>query len=244
MPNERTQSRSVGHSETTTTGGMRSNHCIPLIVQLNFSAQSHNPKAGVMVVSTNTTDPILSNAQTKTALSACVSSLALSSIAPQTQRLLLRMFADPSVLEKNEKSALVSELKECVAQFPEVSDLRVLLGMALCVNLDVHPAIEELKESVRLAPNSFIAQLKLGELWMRLRVCDKAEEHTRIAALLAQNFAQSDLARKQAATIRTMKREGIERGGYSSPFAFVTSFVRRFWARNNSGTALSVGDVQ
>jgi len=29
--------------------------------------------------------------------------------------------------------------------------------------------MEELGQSVRLAPNSFIAQLKMGELWMRLR---------------------------------------------------------------------------
>jgi hypothetical protein len=190
------------------------------------------------------TEIVLSEPQTKTALNARVSSLALSSIAPQTQGLLLRMFADPSVLKKEEKAALVSQLKESVAKFPEVSELRVLLGMALCVNLDVHPAIEELKESVRLAPNSFIAQLKLGELWMRLRVVDKAEEHTRMAALLAQNFAQSELARKQAATIRTMKREGIERGGYTSPFAPVTTFLRRLWARNAGETALTVGDAQ
>lgn len=195
-------------------------------------------------MSNETTELIVRNTQTTSALSARVSSLALSSVAPQTQRLLLRMFADPNVLEKGEKSALASQLKDCVAKFPEVSELRVLLGMALCVNLDVHPAIEELKESVRLAPNSFIAQLKLGELWMRLRIVDKAEEHTRIAALLAQNFAQSDLARKQAATIRTMKREGIERGGYTSPFASVTAFVRRLWSRNADETALTVGEVQ
>jgi Tfp pilus assembly protein PilF len=192
----------------------------------------------------DSTEIVLSNSQTTAALNARVSSLALSSIVPQTQRLLLRMFADPSVLEKDEKSALVSQLKDCVAKFPEVSELRVLLGMAFCVNLDVHPAIEELKESVRLAPNSFIAQLKLGELWMRLRVCDKAEEHTRIAALLAQNFAQSELARKQAATIRTMKREGIERGGYTSPFASAMAFVRRLWVRNSGETTLTVGDIQ
>jgi hypothetical protein len=200
--------------------------------------------AGVNFMSNSTTGIVLSNAETHAQLNARVSSLALSSIAPQAQGLLLRMFADPNVLEKEEKAALVSQLKECVAKFPEVSELRVLLGMALCVNLDVHPAIEELKESVRLAPNSFIAQLKLGELWMRLRVVDKAEEHTRIAALLAQNFAQSDLARKQAATIRTMKREGIERGGYTSPFASVTGLLRRFWVRNARETALTVGDVQ
>ena len=58
-------------------------------------------------------------------------------------------------------------------------------------------------KGVRLAPDSFIAQLKMGELWMRLRVIEKAEEHTRQAALLAQNMAQSELARRQAATIRT-----------------------------------------
>jgi len=35
---------------------------------------------------------------------------------------------------------------------------------------------------------------------MRLRVINKAEEHTKLAGLLAQNLAQSELARKQAAT--------------------------------------------
>src|SRR6185437_14898043 len=109
--------------------------------------------------------------------------------------------------------------------------------------LDVHPAIEELKESVRLAPNSFIAQFKLGELWMRLRVIEKAEEHTRIAALLAQNLAQADLARKQAATIRTMKREGIERGGYTSVFGPIVPFLRRIFARRSAETSVAL-DVQ
>jgi hypothetical protein len=155
--------------------------------------------------------------------------------------LLLRMFADPYILEKDDKVALVAQLRECVERFPEVSELRVLLGMALCVNLDVHPAIEELKESVRLSPNSFIAQLKLGELWMRLRVIEKAEAHTRLAALLAQNLAQADLARKQAANIRTMKREGIERGGYKSPFGGVIKLLRRVWNRQpENSVALEV----
>jgi hypothetical protein len=174
---------------------------------------------------------VLNDAQTNTALGSHVSSLALASISSQAQKLLLRMFADAYLLEKDESAELVHQLRECVAKFPEVSELRVLLGMALCVNMDVHPAIEELKESVRLAPNSFIAQLKLGELWMRLRVCDKAEEHTRTASLLAQNPAQSDLARKQAANIRQMKRAGIERGGYGLPFTSAFAFLRRVLIR-------------
>src|ERR1700751_645965 len=142
----------------------------------------------------------INNAQPTTALSARVSALALASVTRETQTLLLGMVSDPYLLEKEERADLVQQLRDSVAQFPDVSELRVLLGMALCVNLDAQAAIEELRESVRLAPNSFIAQLKLGELWMHLRVVDKAEEHTRLAALLSQSLAQSELARRQAAT--------------------------------------------
>jgi tetratricopeptide (TPR) repeat protein len=176
-------------------------------------------------------------------LSSRGSSLALASLPAHTQGLLLRMFADPYLLEKEQRAELVVELRTCVSKYPQVSELRVLLGMALCVNFDPQAAIEELQESVRLAPNSFIAQLKMGELWMRLRVTDKAEEHTRIAAQLAQNMAQADLARKQGATLRTMKREGIERGGYKSPWTVPISFLRRLWTRQTS-QAMVTADIQ
>ncbi len=172
----------------------------------------------------------------KPVLSAHVSSLALASIPAQTQSLLLRMFADPYLLEKQDSASLVAQLRDCVKQYPEVSEMRVLLGMALCVSLDPQAAIEELRESVRLAPNSFIAQLKMGELWMRLRVMDKAEEHTRLAALLSQSLAQSELARRQAASIRTMKREGIERGGYKTPWTSMMRPLRRLWTQRRDET--------
>jgi hypothetical protein len=131
--------------------------------------------------------------------------------------LMARMFADPHLLEPEERRSLVAQLRQAVAEYPEVGELRVLLGMALCVNLEIQPAIEELRAAVDLAPQSFIAQLKMGELWMRLRVADKAEDHTRQAGLLARNMAQSEVARRQGATIRTMRRHGIERGGYRLP---------------------------
>src|SRR6202023_3818714 len=86
-------------------------------------------------------------------------------------------------------------------------------------NREVQQAREELREGLKVAPDSFICQLKMGELWMRLRVCRKAEEHTRQAALLAQNLAQAELARRQAAAIRTMLRQGIERRRYPDPLA-------------------------
>ena|SRR5438132_1266488 len=148
-----------------------------------------------------------------------VASLPPDSVTQASRGLLLRMFADPHLLEPEQRRDLVGQLRQAVAEYPEIAELRVLLGMALCVNLEVQPAIEELRTAVRFAPQSFIAHLKMGELWMRLRVVDKAEEHTHRAALLAQNLAQSELARRQAASLRKMRREGIERGGYKSPFA-------------------------
>lgn len=160
-------------------------------------------------------------------------SAVLSHIAPRAQDLLGRMFADAYLLTKEDRAALVQGLRDCVAAYPTVSELRVLYGMALCVDYKVQDAMEELKEAVRLAPDSFIAQLKMGELWMRLRVCEKAEEHTRLAALLAQNMAQSELARRQAATIRTYVHNGIKRGvfSYKGPWHIV-SLVRKLWTRN------------
>jgi tetratricopeptide (TPR) repeat protein len=150
------------------------------------------------------------------------------------------MFSDPYLLEKEERASLVRQLRACVAQFPDVSELRVLLGMALCVNFDAQSAIEELRESVRLAPESFIAQLKFGELWMRLRVIDQAEEHTLLAAKLARNLAQSEIARRQAASIRTMKREGIERGGYGSQLQKLAASFRRVWTRRRAEPSVAL----
>lgn len=159
------------------------------------------------------------------------SPLALPGVSAQVQANLLRMFADPRVLAKDEIVELVDHLHVCVERNPEVSDLRVLYGMALCVNLEAQEAMEELGEAVRLAPDSYIAHLKMGELWMRLRVMNKAQDHTQRAAKLAQTMAQSDLARRQAATIRTMLQHGIERGGYAHKSWLSLSRLRRLFTR-------------
>ena len=169
--------------------------------------------------------------------------LSLSLVAKQAQGPLLRMFADPRALAKEERVDLVKRLRECVAEHPKNSDLRVVLGMALCVNLEAQAAMDELGEAVSLAPNSFIAHLKAGELWMRLRVMPKAEDHTRQAALLARNLAQAELARRQAATIRTMRREGIERGGYRTPWLSLGR-LKLLWRRyRGKSEALATADV-
>jgi hypothetical protein len=189
---------------------------------------------------------LTTNLQNSDALAAAASSPVLARLPANTQGSLLRMFADPHLLKKEERTELVQGLRECVRAHPGVSELRVLLGMALCVDFQVQDAIEELREGVRLAPDSFIAQLKMGELWMRLRVTEKAEEHTRQAALLSRNMMQSELARRQAATLRTLVQNGIKREGpgYRGPWHLVTS-VRKLWKRGRTEVeAMGIPETQ
>ncbi len=138
-----------------------------------------------------------------------------------------RMFRDPRVLEHAERAELVAQLRNAVDRHPAIAELRVLLGMALCVDLQAQHAMEELRIAVEQAPDSFVARLKYGELLMRLRICQRAAEETHKAAQLAANAAQSEMARRQAATIRTMLREGVERGGYTGLLAKMFRFDRR-----------------
>lgn len=135
-------------------------------------------------------------------------------LGSETSSLLQQMFRDPRVLEQEERADLIAQLRSAVDIAPHVVEVRVMLGMALCVDLQAQQAMEELREAVNMAPDSFIARLKFGELLMRLRVCDQAAEHTQLAARLASNAFQSELARRQATAIRTMMREGVERGAY------------------------------
>ena len=134
----------------------------------------------------------------------------------ETSDLLQRMFRDPRVLEPSERGDLIAQLRTAVELEPRVPEIRVLLGMALCVDLQAQEALEQLREAARQAPDCFIARLKFGELLMRLRICSQAAEETQSGRKLATNDFQAELARKQAATIRTMLREGIERGGYGN----------------------------
>jgi len=195
----------------------------------------------------NTTDnnivPANQNSTEAMAAPATSAPLSLAGVPASTQGLLLRMFADPLVLAKEEKAEIVNKLRECVALHPKDPNLRVVLGMALSVNLDAQKAMEELGEAVALDPNSFIAHFKMGELWMRLRVCEKAKNHTHQAALLAENMAQAEMARRQAATLRVMMREGVDRGGYRTPWL---SFgrLRRLWSRERKeAESLATVDV-
>lgn len=172
-------------------------------------------------------------------------SIALPNVVPSAaQSQLIRMFRDPNVLDKPERTELIRQLREAVSLHAAVPELRVLLGMALCVDLDIQPAMEELRQAVHIGPDNFLARLKFGELLMRLRICQMAAEETHQAALLASNPIQAELARRQAATIRTMLREGVERGGYGGLFAKPMRALKKLnlshrRARQDQSTALA-----
>ena len=172
------------------------------------------------------------------ALASTNAPLALPAVlGTEGSHLLARMFRDPRVLEKNERLDLIAQLRNAVELTPQVPEVRVLLGMALCVDLQAQEAMEQLRDAVNMAPDCFIAHLKFGELLMRLRVCGQAAEETHKAARLASSVAQSELARRQAATIRTMQREGIERGGYGALLPRLFGFGRKS-ARQQAAPAL------
>jgi Flp pilus assembly protein TadD len=161
-------------------------------------------------------------------------SLALhQTLGPKGTKSLQRMFRDPRVLESHERNDLIASLSQAVELLPSFPEVRVMFGMALCVDLRVQEAMTHLREAVEQNPHCYIAQLKLGELLMRLRICDQAADHTHQAALLAENDVQADLARRQAAAIRQMRREGIERGGYKGLLSWAKTFSRRRTIRSS-----------
>lgn len=142
----------------------------------------------------------------------------LSPLVPAAGRpLLARMFSDPRSLERAEQTELVAILRQAVESHPGQAELRVLLGMACCTASDPQPALEELQTATELAPDYFLARLKLGELCMRLRMVDRAESETREASLLASHPLQIELARRQSQQIREMRRGGLLRPSLSWP---------------------------
>ena len=71
--------------------------------------------------------------------------------------------------------------------------------------------------NVALAPASFWPQLKYAELHYRLRVLNKAEEHTLQALNLASNGWQLSVARKQLQEIRTLKHTCVRNVEWTKP---------------------------
>ena len=69
-------------------------------------------------------------------------------------------------------------------------------------------------------PQHFFAQLKLSELFYRLRALVRAEQETLKAIELAGNSWELSLARKQLQEIRRLSREGTQKPEWTKPLTF------------------------
>ena len=124
---------------------------------------------------------------------------------------------DPHTVSKEELALHISSLEKGCAENPHSADLRTCLGMAYAMNFEAYKSMDALEAAVKLDETHFFAQLKLSELFYRLRALPKAEEETLKALNLAQNAWELSLARRQLQEIRRLIREGTQKPAWNKP---------------------------
>lgn len=130
-------------------------------------------------------------------------------------RVLQVPWRDPSTVSKQELAAHISSLEKACLDNPRSADLRTCLGMAYAMNFDVYKSMDALETAVSLDEMHFFAQLKLSELFYRLRALPRAEEETLKAVHLAQNGWELSLARKQLQEIRRLIHDGTQKPAWT-----------------------------
>jgi hypothetical protein len=118
---------------------------------------------------------------------------------------------DPHTVSPAQLAEYIGELERACEEDPASADLRTCLGMAHAMNYDVYQSMDALELAVQLDPQHFYAQLKLSELFYRLRALVRAESETLKAMELAGNYWELALARKQLQEIRRLSRDGTQK---------------------------------
>jgi hypothetical protein len=118
---------------------------------------------------------------------------------------------DPHTVSPTQLAEYIGTLERACADNPKSVELRTCLGMAHAMNYDVYKSMDALELAVAIDPEHFFAQLKLAELFYRLRALVRAEEETLKAVELAGNSWELALARKQLQEIRHLHREGTQK---------------------------------
>jgi hypothetical protein len=116
-----------------------------------------------------------------------------------------------------ELRAYIESLEAACLERPESAALRVCLGLAHAVNLDVYKSMDALEAAIEMDPTSFWAQLKYAELHLRLRALIVAERETEKALDLAQNAWQLAVARRQLQTARALNRASTRNVTFDRP---------------------------
>ncbi|MBZ5578574.1 MAG: hypothetical protein LAP40_18590 [Acidobacteriia bacterium] len=124
---------------------------------------------------------------------------------------------DPYTVSPAKLAEYIRTLELACEQNPRSADLRTCLGMAHAMNYDVYKSMDALQLAVQLEPDHFFAQLKVSELYYRLRALIRAEQETLKAMDLATNSWELNLARKQLQEIRKLMREGTQKPEWTKP---------------------------
>jgi len=126
-------------------------------------------------------------------------------------RLPLLPWRDHHSISPERLADTIASLKYACAQHPRNAALHTCLGMAHAMNYDVYPSMAALESAIRISPQDFLAQLKYGELFFRVRALNRAEQETLRALELATSPLQISIARKQLAQIRHAAHGGNSR---------------------------------
>ncbi len=118
---------------------------------------------------------------------------------------------DPHTVSPTQLAEHIGILERACVENPRSADLRTCLGMAYAMNFEVYKSMDALEYAVQVEPEHFFAQLKLAELFYRLRALIRAEQETLKALDLAANAWELSLARKQLQEIRRLHRDGTQK---------------------------------
>jgi hypothetical protein len=126
---------------------------------------------------------------------------------------------DPHTVSREELAGHIARLEQACLAHPQSADLRTCLGMAYAMNYEVYKSMDALEVATSLDPQHFWAQMKLAELFYRLRALDRAEIETKKALDLAAGPFQFATSRKQLQEIRRLKHESIRNLTWNKPLA-------------------------
>jgi len=124
---------------------------------------------------------------------------------------------DPSTVSRTDLANYIGTLERLCEGNPGSPDVQTCLGIAYAMNCDAYKSMDALEAAVAADPLHFFAQLKLSELYFRLRALPKAEAETLRAVNLAGNSWELSLAKKQLQEIRRLTREGTQKPEWNKP---------------------------
>jgi tetratricopeptide (TPR) repeat protein len=122
-------------------------------------------------------------------------------------------------LQNGNAALAVSALSHTVAMAPAFADGRVFLGIAHSLSSEIYPAIDQMEKATELAPDSFIAQYALSQLYFKLRVVEKGYERAESALKCVTHIEQRKMLTQLLREERARERNGIARPSFSKPFS-------------------------